>query len=64
MNSNKPQRPQLNIGAVINRTYHFMDWVDGKHIDEMIKAINRETAIEQMKLKYPNHDFAYVCELS
>lgn len=55
---------QLGIGAVISRTYHFMDWVDGKHVDEMIKAVNRETAIEQMKVKYPNHDFAYVCELS
>ena len=55
---------QLGIGAVISRTYHFMDWVDGKHVDEMIKAVNREVAIEQMKVKYPNHDFAYVCELS
>jgi hypothetical protein len=54
----------LNIPVVISRTYHFMDWVDGKHIDEMIKAVNRETAIEEMKVKYPNHDFAYVCELS
>jgi len=38
--------------------------VGGKHVDEMIEAVNRESAIEQMKVKYPNHDFAYVCELS
>ena len=63
-NLNNQESAQLGIGAVISRTYHFMDWVNGKHIDETIKAINRETAIEQMKVKYPNHDFAYVCELS
>jgi hypothetical protein len=63
-NINKPQNPAFLVGAVISRTYHFMDWVDGKHVDEMIKAVNRETAIKQMKVKYPNHDFAYVCELS
>lgn len=44
-------------------TYHFMDWVNGKHVDEMIKAKSREEAIEQMKVKYPNHDFFYVREL-
>lgn len=44
--------------------YHFMDWVDGKHIDEMVNAVNRESAIEQMNVKYPNHDFSYICELS
>lgn len=55
---------KLPLQNVVSRTYHFMDFVDGKHVDEMIKAVNRETAIEQMKVKYPNHDFAYVCELS
>lgn len=55
---------KLPLQNVISRTYHFMDWVGGKHVDEMIEAVNRETAIEQMKVKYPNHDFAYVCELS
>jgi NifU-like protein involved in Fe-S cluster formation len=40
-----------------------MDWVDGKHIDEIVSADNRNSAIKQMKDKYPNHDFAYVCEL-
>ncbi len=63
-NSNNQEATQLGIGAVISRTYHFMDWVNGKHVDEMIKAVDRETAIEQMKVKYPNHDFVYVCELS
>ena len=62
--SKNNETTQLGIGAVISRTYHFMDWVNGKHVDEMIKAVDRETAIEQMKVKYPNHDFAYVCELS
>lgn len=62
--SKNNETAQLGIGAVISRTYHFMDWVDGKHVDEMIKAVNREAAIDQMKVKYPNHDFAYVCELS
>ena len=62
--SKSNETAQLGIGAVISRTYHFMDWVDGKHVDEMIIAVNRETAIQQMKVKYPKHDFAYVCELS
>jgi hypothetical protein len=62
--SKNNETTQLDIGAVIRHTYHFMDWVNGKHVDEMIKAVDRETAIEQMKVKYPNHDFAYVCELS
>ena len=62
--SDEAESPAFLVGAVISRTYHFMDWVNGKHVDEMIKAINRETAIEQMKVKYTNHDFAYVCELS
>lgn len=55
---------KLPLQSVIIRTYHFMDWVGGKHVDEMIEDVNRESAIEQMKVKYPNHDFAYVCELS
>ncbi len=46
------------------RTYHFMDWVDGDFVDEMIVEINRKTAISFMKQKYPTHVFAYVCELS
>lgn len=41
-----------------------MDWVNGKHVDEIVKAINRTEAIEIMKEKYPNHEFVYVCELS
>lgn len=45
------------------QTYHFIDFVDGKHVDELVSAVNRENAIEQMKLKYPNHDFEYVREL-
>ena len=53
----------LRISSVVSRNYHFMDWVNGKHVDEMIKAVDRQTAIKQMKVKYPNHDFAYVCEL-
>jgi hypothetical protein len=50
--------------TVNSRTYHFMDWVNGDFVDEMIVEINRETAISIMKQKYPNHEFAYVCELS
>jgi hypothetical protein len=50
--------------SVSKRTYHFMDWVNGDFVDEMIVEINRETAISIMKQKYPNHEFAYVCELS
>lgn len=49
--------------APISRTYHFMDWVGGKYIDEVINAVNRESANEQMKVKYPYHDFSYICEL-
>jgi hypothetical protein len=45
-------------------TFHFMDWVDGRHIDEKVEAIDREEAIGIMNEKYPNHDFIYVCELS
>ena len=54
----------LRIGSVVSRTYHFMDWVNGKHVDENVDAINRETAIKEMKAKFPNHDFKYICELS
>ena len=50
--------------TTITHTYHFMDWVGGKHVDEVINVVNRESAIEQMKVKYPNHDFSYICELS
>lgn len=55
---------KLGVDYVINRTYHFLDWVDGNYVDEMINAVNRDSAIEQMKVKYPNHDFVYICELS
>lgn len=48
-------------------SFNFRDWVlvDGKnvYVDETIKAINREVAIEKMKSKY-QHIFRYVCELS
>lgn len=44
-------------------TFHFSDWVNGKLVDEIFKAIDREDAIRIMNIKYPNHVFAYACEL-
>jgi len=56
--------PTLSKTAVSTRTYHFLDWVDGKHVDEQVKAVDRKEAIGIMRDKYPNHEFTYVCELS
>jgi len=62
--SKKTETKPCTIHNVGSRTYHFMGWVDGKHVDKMIDAINREKAIEKMKVEYPRHDFEYICELS
>lgn len=45
-------------------SFRFADWVDGIYTDETIKAWNRLEAISTMNIKYPNHKFALVQELS
>lgn len=61
----KIDKPQGNgvLPCVSTRTFRFADWVNGKHVDETFKAIDRDDAIRIMNEKYPNHEFALAQEL-
>ena len=53
----------LNIPVVNACTFRFADWINGKYVDEIFKAKDREDAIRIMNEKYPNHEFALAQEL-
>ncbi|MDH3381383.1 MAG: hypothetical protein OEL54_01675 [Flavobacteriaceae bacterium] len=48
---------------ICERAFRFADFVNGKHVDEIFKASDRNKAIRIMNEKYPNHEFALVHEL-
>jgi len=54
---------QCAIHVVSTRTFRFADWVNGKYVDEIFKAVDRDDAIRIMNEKYPNHEFGLAQEL-
>ena len=44
-NTEQPQKPHLNLGAVSTRTFLFKGWYNGKLIEKTIEAPDRESAI-------------------